>query len=107
MSNSKETPDRADVHEPRIDGVEPTRMTEAREEQPETLENVRSPSPDLDDKIAFTTPGTGKAAAGGQAVINQREAIPTTGKRMPTGKWEYITFCIFCKCQILTTWALW
>ena len=31
----------------------------------------------------------------GRAVIEQREVIPTTGKRMPTGKWEYIAFCVF------------
>lgn len=35
----------------------------------------------------------------GLALINQQEAIPTTGKRMPTSRWEYIFFCIFCKCQ--------
>lgn len=33
----------------------------------------------------------------GRAVIEQREVIPTTGQRMPTGKWEYIAFCVFCK----------
>jgi hypothetical protein len=63
----------------------------------EHADAVRSPSPENDDKIAFTTPATCKAAAGGQAVIDQREAIPTTGKRVPTSRWEYITFCIFCE----------
>lgn len=33
----------------------------------------------------------------GMAVIEQRGVIPSTGKRIPTSKWEYITFCIFCK----------
>lgn len=33
----------------------------------------------------------------GRAVIEQREVIPTTGQRKPTGKWEYIAFCVFCK----------
>lgn len=34
----------------------------------------------------------------GIAVIQQQHTIPTTGKRMPTSKWEYIFFCIFCRC---------
>jgi hypothetical protein len=63
----------------------------------ERAEAVRSPSPGIGDKVAFSTPVTDKAAAGGQAVIDQREAIPTTGKRVPTSRWEYITFCIFCE----------
>jgi hypothetical protein len=33
----------------------------------------------------------------GIAVIQQQHTIPPTGKRMPTGKWEYIFFCIFCE----------
>ena len=32
----------------------------------------------------------------GIATIQQQHTIPTTGKRMTTGKWEYIFFCIFC-----------
>lgn len=62
------------------------------------VDNARSPSfdePQEDAKLASHLAG-GKAAAGGVAVINQREAIPTTGKRMPTTRWEYISFCIFC-----------
>lgn len=35
----------------------------------------------------------------GIAVIQQQQTIPTTGKRMPTSKWEYIFFCIFCRCS--------
>ncbi|KAL1411607.1 hypothetical protein Q8F55_002571 [Vanrija albida] len=31
----------------------------------------------------------------GLAVIDQRAAIPSTGKRVPTSRWEYATFCIF------------
>lgn len=30
------------------------------------------------------------------ATIQQQHTIPTTGKRMPTSKWEYIFFCVFC-----------
>ena len=70
-------------------GVEPTKEP--------ALDQVRSPSLDMDDKIGITSPEDSKAAAGGHAVINQREAIPMTGRRVPTGRWEYITFCIFCK----------
>ena len=33
----------------------------------------------------------------GLAVIEQLQAIPRTGKRMTTGKWEYITFCLYCE----------
>lgn len=64
----------------------------------ETLSQVRSPTPDhADEKITSATDLHSKATAGGRAIINQRETIPTTGKRIPTTKWEYITFCIFCK----------
>ena len=31
----------------------------------------------------------------GVGVIRQQHTIPTTGKRMPTGKWEYIFFTVF------------
>ena len=31
------------------------------------------------------------------ATIQQQHTIPSTGKRMPTSKWEYIFFCVFCK----------
>jgi predicted metal-dependent phosphotriesterase family hydrolase len=33
----------------------------------------------------------------GVAVIRQKHTIPTTGKRQPTSKWEYVFFCIFCQ----------
>ena len=33
----------------------------------------------------------------GYAVIEQRDVIPSTGKRKPTTQWEYWTFCIFCE----------
>lgn len=31
----------------------------------------------------------------GKAILEQRHVIPTSGERIPTSKWEYITFCIF------------
>lgn len=31
------------------------------------------------------------------AAIRQQHTIPATGKRMPTSKWEYIFFCVFCE----------
>ena len=37
------------------------------------------------------------------AVIQQQHTIPPTGKRMPTSKWEYIFFCIFCECSCEST----
>ncbi len=38
----------------------------------------------------------------GLAVLEQKHVIPTTGKRMPTSKWEYVTFCIFCESSALS-----
>ena len=35
----------------------------------------------------------------GMAIIEQAQVIPKTGRRMPTGKWEYITFCLYCESQ--------
>lgn len=32
----------------------------------------------------------------GKAIIRQKHAIPPTGKRMTTSKWEYIFFTVFC-----------
>ena len=34
------------------------------------------------------------------AIIEQTSAIPKTGKRIPTGKWEYIMFTIYCECRV-------
>ena len=44
--------------------------------------------------------GTGDRV--GIALIEQEHVIPTTGERMPTSKWEYWTFCIFCKYGLMT-----
>ena len=40
----------------------------------------------------------------GLAVIEQKHVIPTTGKRIPTTKKEYWTFCLFCACLLLPIW---
>ena len=87
------------ANEPKHAGAEEpvTAVPERAEVQPSKLEPIRSPSPEPDEKAINYLEANNKTAAGGQAVINQREAIPTTGKRMPTGRWEYISFCIFCK----------
>lgn len=69
----------------------------AAAEHAETLSHIRSPTPDHTEKGADQHGTLGKAAAGGKAVIGQRETIPTTGKRIPTSKWEYVSFCIFCE----------
>ena len=39
----------------------------------------------------------GAHTTSGLAVIEQLQAIPRTGKRIPTGRWEYITFCLYCE----------
>jgi thiamine phosphate synthase YjbQ (UPF0047 family) len=36
------------------------------------------------------------------SVIQQQHTIPVTGSRKPTGKWEYIFFCIFCTPKTLS-----
>lgn len=97
MSTRPEAEAPASATEPQVLSTNPVASSDHK--HTENLERVASPGNDDDDldKIAITSPGVGKAAAGGQAVINQREAIPTTGKRIPTGRWEYISFCIFCK----------
>ena len=33
----------------------------------------------------------------GLALLEQKNVIPTTGKRIPTSKLEYWTFCMFCE----------
>ena len=33
----------------------------------------------------------------GMAVIEQIQVIPKTGKRIPTGRWEYWTFVLYCE----------
>lgn len=37
---------------------------------------------------------------GALGFIQQQHTIPTTGGVMPTGKWEYIFFCIYCKSRL-------
>lgn len=39
---------------------------------------------------------------GALGFIQQQHTIPTTGAAIPTSKWEYIFFCIYCKCPLLT-----
>ena len=41
--------------------------------------------------------GTHELDSAGLAIIEQKHAIPTTGKRKPTTKREYMTFCLFCE----------
>ena len=66
----------------------------------DTLDHAPSSGPEVEheEKPGAAVPSGGKRALGGRAVIDQREAIPTTGRRIPTSKWEYYTFCIFCQC---------
>jgi hypothetical protein len=53
-----------------------------------------TPGVELDE----TTDNLHRSAA--IAIIQQQHTIPATGKRMPTSKWEYIFFCIFCEYSI-------
>jgi hypothetical protein len=66
---------------------------EKRADVTEHLETT--PGVELDE----TTDNLHRSAA--IAVIQQQHTIPATGKRMPTSKWEYIFFCIFCEYSIL------
>lgn len=50
---------------------------------------------------AHQTLGMGKTSDAphdsvGIALIEQKNIIPSTGERVPTSKWEYWTFCVFC-----------
>jgi hypothetical protein len=56
-------------------------------------------SPVLDAK-----PGVLKTA--GLAVIDITHTIPTTGKRKVTTKWEYWTYCAFCKSSSRVVWYM-
>ncbi|KAL5896250.1 hypothetical protein ACKVWC_001457 [Pyricularia oryzae] len=79
-------------------GAVPTRSAAATaapsaDSAPEIIaESPRAASPVHSEKLAANLNAKGKA---GHAVIDQRQTIPTTGKRRHTTKWEYITFCLF------------
>ena len=90
-------------------------------EYPPDTTNIPLPAYGKKDSPAADTPGDGKREAitehletthavksnddptidlhkkAAVAVIQQQHTIPATGKRMPTSKWEYIFFCIFCE----------
>lgn len=82
---------------------------------PTAIESAAPPvSPPLDDQkydekhIEHSSPvadDNGTLVEGphnaGMAVIEQREVIPKTGKRLVTGKWEYITFTIYCSSPLV------
>ena len=81
--------------------------TDGREIQPATERRV-SETLEVDDKDHIVIhddhaiphldekPGAPKAV--GTAVIDITHTIPTTGLRKVTTKWEYWTYCAFCKC---------
>lgn len=54
-------------------------------EEVQTYDNV------LDEKALGNTKSVGLA------VIDQTHTIPTTGTRKVTTKWEYWTYCAFCR----------
>lgn len=53
----------------------------------------RAVTVDIDADKAIRTVGHDTA---GLAIIEQQTVIPQTGDRIPTSKWEYLTFLIFC-----------
>lgn len=63
--------------------------TAAAVDSPENLEAITGIQSDGSDDNLHKKAGI--------AVIQQQHTIPPTGKRMPTSKWEYIFFCIFCE----------
>ena len=54
------------------------------------------PANTADRKLANAATSGGARKNVGLAVLEQKHVIPTMGKRMPTTKWEYIFFCVFC-----------
>ena len=63
----------------------------------ETVENEKAP--DAFEHVEEKGVVMDKHQQAGADYIRQQHTIPTTGARMLTGKWEYIFFCMFCKCS--------
>jgi hypothetical protein len=69
--------------------------------RPETAENnsgdgkAETGLEHLEDVEIAGDENNAKHETAGISVIRQQHTIPTTGKRMPTSKWEYIFFCVF------------
>lgn len=74
------------------DALPPPAAREASNTEKQAEEHVED-APGSDD--SGSAPDLHKKGALG--FIQQQHTIPTTGNVMPTGKWEYIFFCVYCK----------
>lgn len=90
MTGSKASRDHSDF----ITGSDPQPASEAsKTEQTAAEEHIEDAALDSDNGSA----GPNLHKKGALGFIKQQHIIPTTGNVMPTGKWEYIFFCIYCK----------
>ncbi|EJP65315.1 autophagy protein (Atg22), putative [Beauveria bassiana ARSEF 2860] len=88
MMGSKASRDHSDF----ITGSDPQPASEAsKTEQTADEEHIEDAAPSSDDGSA----GPNLHKKGALGFIKQQHIIPTTGNVMPTGKWEYIFFCIY------------
>lgn len=92
MADSKVSPENTDP----IAGADPHDNAPAQvpsndmEKHPEEEHVENSPSSDSGGSLQNLH------RKGALGFIQQQHTIPTTGSVMPTGKWEYIFFCIYC-----------
>lgn len=77
----------------------PAAVPDAEKHAEEHIEDAPASSSDSD-----SAPNLHKKGALG--FIQQQHTIPTTGSVIPTGKWEYIFFCVYCK-FLFTTASSW
>lgn len=94
MADRKASPENTDP----ISGSDPqdappaSVAREASNTEKQAEEHIEdAPSSDSND----SAPDLHKKGALG--FIQQQHIIPTTGNVMPTGKWEYIFFCVYCR----------
>ncbi|KAK8145322.1 hypothetical protein G3M48_004625, partial [Beauveria asiatica] len=89
MTESKASRDSAHL----IIGSDPQPASEASNTEKTTAEERLEDTDALDSDNGSAGPNLHKKGALG--FIQQQHIIPTTGNVMPTGKWEYIFFCIY------------
>ncbi|KAM3440959.1 hypothetical protein NHJ13734_003023 [Beauveria thailandica] len=89
MTESKTSRDSAHL----IIGSDPQPASEASNTEKTTAEEHLEDTDALDSDNGSAGPNLHKKGALG--FIQQQHIIPTTGNVMPTGKWEYIFFCIY------------
>ncbi|KAM3448277.1 hypothetical protein MY3296_007960 [Beauveria thailandica] len=89
MTESKASRDSAHL----IIGSDPQPASEASNTEKTTAEERLEDTDALNSDNGSAGPNLHKKGA--LAFIQQQHIIPTTGNVMPTGKWEYIFFCIY------------